>query len=549
MCKFKKIIALTAVLSVTAEAFSGCAEKEGDTVNNAAESVSESIAETTAAVQKEPLKIIYDEIKTEFGTVDLSDYPLTANNVPVDYEAVYEAENAEMKGGAAAYEIDTASGGSAVNGVNSEKNGDSLIFTVDAEYDGFYDLNFISKAGDNPRRENHVCLDGEEIGSIICRNNGIFGDSYMKNVYLSTGEHKIAIVPSWGYIDYDCLKLTANTSIDADTYTVTAPLSNPNADDHTQRLYKFLCDIYGKYSLTGQYADDGRTSTEFKRIYKQTGSHFAVLGMDVMSYCSGSTAYGSETNTIEYAYDFYTNGGGIVTLCWHWRSPVEYQVNDEENPWYSSFYKEGSKIDLDKIMNGEDERGYELLMNDIDLISEQLARLRDADVPVLWRPLHEASGGWFWWGNCKPESYIKLWNTMYDRMTNKHGLTNLIWVWNAQDADWYPGDKTVDIVSTDIYAGNLVDSSFSGSFASLTEIPTERKLVALSENGCVMDPDKVMNTNSRWLYWGTWSNPYTLKQGLLNDEYTSFETLDKAYQSDRTLTLEELPDLKNYPLE
>ena len=58
-----------------------------------------------------------------------------------------------------------------------------------------------------------------------------------------------------------------------------------------------------------------------------------------------------------------------------------------------------------------------------------------------------------------------------------------------------------------------------------------------------------METNSRWLYWGTWSDPFTLKQGLLNDEYTSMETLDKAYQSDRTLTLEELPDLKNYPLE
>jgi len=194
MYKFKKNIALAAVLSVTAALFSSCAEKEGDTVNTA----SESTAETTAAVQREPLKIIYDEIKTEFGTVDLSDYPLTASNVPADYESVYEAENAEMAGGAAAYAIDTASGGSAVNGVNSGKNGDSLIFTVNAEYDGFYDLNFICKAGDNSKRENYVHLDGEKVGSIICRNNGIFGDSYLKNVHLTAGEHKIAIVPSWG---------------------------------------------------------------------------------------------------------------------------------------------------------------------------------------------------------------------------------------------------------------------------------------------------------------------------------------------------------------
>lgn len=546
MNKFKKILALITAVSVTAS-LAGCTEKNGENTD-VSETTTAATEQTTEAPKYEPLKIIYDEIKTDFGTVDLSDYPLTASEVPADYEAVYEAEAAEMVGSAAAFEIDGASGGAAVNGVNHGGK-DSLVFTVNAEYAGFYDLNFVCKSGDDAKRENNIHLDGEEIGKISCTNNGVFGDSYMKNVYLTAGEHKIAIVPSWGYTDYDCLKLTANTSITADTYTVTAPLSNPNADDHTQRLYKFLCDIYGKYSLTGQYADEGRVSTEYKRIHKQTGGHFAVLGMDMMSYCSGSLAYGSEDATIQYAYDFYTNGGGIVTLCWHWRSPVEYQVNDEQNPWYSSFYKEGSKLDLDKIMNGEDERGYELLMQDIDLISEQLARLRDAGVPVLWRPLHEASGGWFWWGNCEPESYIKLWNTMYDKMTNEHGLTNLIWVWNAQDAGWYPGDETVDIISTDIYAEKLVDSSFSGSFAELAEISGENKLVALSENGCVMDPDKVMETNSRWLYWGTWSDPFTLKQGWLNDEYTSMETLDKAYQSDRTLTLEELPDLKNYPLD
>ncbi|MBR4095928.1 MAG: hypothetical protein IKK42_01320, partial [Oscillospiraceae bacterium] len=293
MYKFKKIIALAAALSLTLSAFAGCAEKDGAT----AETTEAATEQTTTAPKYEPLKIIYDEIKTDFGTVDLSDYPLTASEVPADYEAVYEAEAAEMVGSVAAFEIDGASGGAAVNGVNHGGK-DSLIFTVNAEYTGFYDLNFICKSGDDAKRENNIHLDGEEIGKIACTNNGVFGDSYMKNVYLTAGEHKIAIVPSWGYTDYDCLKLTANTSVTADTYMVTAPLSNPNADDHTQRLYKFLCDIYGKYSLTGQYADEGRVSTEFKRIYKQTGGHFAVLGMDMMSYCSGSLAYGSEDVTV-----------------------------------------------------------------------------------------------------------------------------------------------------------------------------------------------------------------------------------------------------------
>lgn len=547
-------------LAAAAAMLSACAEKDeksDDTVTSAQSSETAAAAETEESVsetaqadkpQFEPLKVIYDEIRTEYNdSLDLSDYPLTASEAPDGYEAVFEAEDGVLGGNATVVEYgEGVSGENAVSGVNGE--GDSLTFTVDIEYGGLYDMNFISK-GSGGKRENYILLDGEQIGTIMCENSDLFGDSMLKNVLLAAGTHEITVKPYWGYVDYDCLKLTSNTSITADTYKVTAPLSNPNADDNTKRLYKFLCDIYGKYSLTGQYADDGRKSSEYKRIYNETGGHFAVLGMDMSGYSLGSVANGTNSNTVEHAYDWYNNGGGIVTLCWHWTSPVDYQVNDGQNPWYSSFYKEASKLELDKIMNGEDEAGYELLMQDIDNISYQLERLRDAGVPVLWRPLHEASGGWFWWGNCQPESYIKLWNVMYDKMTNEHGLTNLIWVWNAQDAAWYPGDETVDIVATDIYAGNHVDSCYSGSFAYLAEIPTESKLVALSENGCVMDPDKVMQGNSRWLYWGTWSNPFTIDKGFLNDEYTTMEVLDKAYQSDRTLTLEELPDLKNYPIE
>ncbi|MBD5139432.1 MAG: beta-mannosidase [Ruminococcus sp.] len=558
--KARKIIALAAASAFVAAMLAGCTNGSDDNADVVGSTSAEAAGDTSAAAdteddtapavekpQFEPLKVIYDEVKTEFNNdLDLSDYPLTASNVPADYEAVFEAEAGEFTGNTAAYDSPEASGGAEVNCVNSE--GDSLTFVVDIEYDGFYDLNFVSKTG-NGRRENYLFIDDEQVGTIMCLNYSGFDDSMMKNVYLAKGTHRITVKPYWGYIDYDCLKLTPNTTINSDAYTVTTPLSNPNADENTRRLYKFLCDIYGKYSLTGQYADDGRTSTEYTRIAKETGSHFAVLGMDMMGYSSGSVAYGGSSNTIEFAYDWYNNGGGIVTLCWHWHSPVDYQVNDEQNPWYSSFYKEGSKLELDKIMNGEDEKGYELLMQDIDNISYQLERLRDAGVPVLWRPLHEASGGWFWWGDCEPESYIKLWNTMYDKMTNEHNLTNLIWVWNAQDADWYPGDETVDIVATDIYAGKQVDSCYSGSFAQLVDVPSVPKLVALSENGCVMDPDKVMQGNSRWLYWGTWSDPFTLSKGVLNDEYTSMETLNKAYNSERTLTLEELPDLKNYPLD
>jgi mannan endo-1,4-beta-mannosidase len=66
----------------------------------------------------------------------------------------------------------------------------------------------------------------------------------------------------------------------------------------------------------------------------------------------------------------------------------------------------------------------------------------------FWRPLHKASGSWFWWGAKGPEFCKKLYLLMYDRMVNHHGLKNLIWVWTSQqdDYDWYPGDDVVEMI-------------------------------------------------------------------------------------------------------
>ena len=394
-------------------------------------------------------------------------------------------------------------------------------------------------------------MDGEKVGDITTMTPDEFGSTPLANIYLTKGTHEISLTPEWGYISIDCLELKAAADpITEDDYKVEPTLTNPNADEHTKQLFKFLCDVYGKYSLAGQYADEGRAGSEFAKITAKTGKSFAVLGLDVSGYSLGSKEHGSESRTIEYAYDWYMNAGGIVQLCWHWTSPGEYALNSEGQPWYSSFYKEGSKLKLDKIMNGEDEEGYKLLMDDIDNMSKELARLRDEGVPVLWRPLHEASGGWFWWGDCSADSYKKLWNVMYDKMTNEHNLTNLIWVWNGQDPQWYPGDETVDIHGWDIYAGKQVDSSQSGRFGDMARnYGTKTKLIALTENGCVMDPDKVFADNARWLFWGTWSDPFTMKLGVvLNEEYTTNDLLIKAYNHERVLTLDELPDLKNYPL-
>lgn len=547
MTKLKRTIALISAAAMCCS-LAACGDAQnGEDSESAAETSAVSVSD--AASNDDGIKAVFGEIRTEYNTdLDLSDYPLTKSDVPADFSLTVEAESGKLEGNAKANDFPDASGGAYVNGVNVE--GDALTMTADIEYSGFYDMNFFTMGSEG--RVNNVLVDGMKVGDITTNSPAEFGDTLLSYIFLDKGTHEITITPSWGYVDIDCLILTAAaTPVTEDTYKVEPTLVNPNADENTKRLYKFLCDIYGKYSLAGQYADEGRASSEYEKITAKTGKTFAVLGLDMGNYSLGSKAHGAESKTVEYAYDWYKNAGGIVQLCWHWTTPEDYAVNAGDQPWYSSFYKEGSKLDLDKIMNGEDDAAYQLLMDDIDNMASELARLRDAGVPVLWRPLHEASGGWFWWGNCEPESYKKLWNVMYDKMTNEHNLTNLIWVWNGQDPAWYPGDETVDINGWDIYAGNHVDSSQSGRFDDMaTNYGTKTKLIALTENGCVMDPDKVFNDNARWLFWGTWSDPFTMKLGVvINDEYTTVELLTKAYNHERVLTLDELPDLQNYPLD
>lgn len=547
MTKLKRTIALISAAAMCCS-LAACGDAQnGEDGESAAET--SAAAASDAASSDDGIKAVFGEIRTEYNTdLDLSDYPLTKSDVPADFSLTVEAESGKLEGNAKANDFPDASGGAYVNGVNVE--GDALTMTADIEYSGFYDMNFLTMGSEG--RVNNVLVDGMKVGDITTNSPAEFGDTLLSYIYLDKGTHEITITPSWGYVDIDCLILTAAaTPVTEDTYKVEPTLVNPNADENTKRLYKFLCDIYGKYSLAGQYADEGRASSEYEKITAKTGKTFAVLGLDMGNYSLGSKAHDAESKTVEYAYDWYKNAGGIVQLCWHWTTPEDYAVNAGDQPWYSSFYKEGSKLDLDKIMNGEDDAAYQLLMDDIDNMASELARLRDAGVPVLWRPLHEAAGGWFWWGNCEPESYKKLWNVMYDKMTNEHNLTNLIWVWNGQDPAWYPGDETVDINGWDIYAGNHVDSSQSGRFDDMaTNYGTKTKLIALTENGCVMDPDKVFNDNARWLFWGTWSDPFTMKLGVvINDEYTTVELLTKAYNHERVLTLDELPDLQNYPLD
>ncbi len=468
----------------------------------------------------------------------------TPTQVPVvtAEDVTYEAEDGTLTGNA---KTDNSKSGYSGSGyvTGLEGDGDACTFHIDITQEGFYDLEFVT-ANQGGYKENFILVDGESLGSLASE-SGNFETSVFERVYLTVGAHDVTLLKSWGWICLDSLTVSAAAALPDDLYTVSAQLVNPNATDNAKRLMSYMTDIYGKQILSGQYSD-GPYGMERAGIWRVTGEYPAVLGLDMIEYSPSRVANGSSSKAVENAIEYWEKGG-IVTFVWHWNAPEKYLTG----VWYSGFYKEHTNIDLKKIMDGGDEEGYDLLIRDIDAIAEQLKRLQDAGVPVLWRPLHEASGGWFWWGNAGAEAYKQLYVLLYDRLTNHHGLNNLIWLWNGQSADWYPGDEYVDIIGEDIYPGERVYTSQIKKFLEASEYTKTRKMIVLSENGCLFDPDLAIRDGAMWGFFATWGGEFVLannKMNKLTEKYTEEEMVKKVYAHDAVVTLSELPDLKNYPI-
>lgn len=469
------------------------------------------------------------------------------NNIFVqETVGVYEAEDAVWNGNVKAVSNPALEGYSGKGYIEGfEEDTDTCIFTVSIEKDGFYDLNFKS-ASNGGEKYNYVSVDGEQLGTIFVEDEN-FTNAFLKRAYMTAGTHEICISKYWGWISLDCLIILTSEPIDSSIYRVDAGLSNPNGSEETKRLYSYLCDIYGKKFVSGQFCDTGQYGKEFQVIKKATGKTPAVLGLDFIEYTPSRAENGSVGHATDYAVDFWRDGG-IVTFCWHWNAPSKYLTGQ----WFSGFYTDSTNIDLAKIMNGEDKQGYELLMKDIDAIAAQLSILQDAGVPILWRPLHEASGGWFWWGAFGPEVYKELYILLYDKLTNEYGLNNLIWVWNGQDALWYPGDEYVDIIGEDIYPGERVYTSQVSSYMNAAQnYSKETKLVYLTENGCLFNPELAKRDGAMWGMWCTWQGEFVAKDisiFALSEQYTEESMLIKAYEDEDVITLENLPDFLTYEI-
>lgn len=457
----------------------------------------------------------------------------------VTYAQKLEAEEAELIGVNVSQSTQGFSGDGYVTGFDND--GDKVVFHFTHDVAEKVQL-YIGYAAPNGNKNNLVYVNGNNLGNLLFSETKKFTELDAGKISLQKGENVISIEKSWGWFDVDYIRFdTAKASA---AWNISATPVNPHATPEALGLYRFLVKNFGKTTFAGQFQSEDKPYTqsngELDFLKKNTGKYPAVYGNDLIDYSPSRIAFGSNSKATDDVINFAQNIGGMVTLTWHWNAPTDL-LNTSENPWWSGFYTRATTFDLATVINEPESERYELLIRDIDAIAIQLKRLQEEKIPVLWRPLHEAEGTWFWWGAKGPEACKKLWILLYDRLTNYHQLNNLIWVWTTTDSphalEWYPGDEYVDILGVDVYLENGDYSVSSTMFDNLRNIFEGKKVLTMSENGTLPDPDKLNSEQAPWSYFCTWVGSF-----LFDGKKNTLEHLSRVFNHENITTADELPE-------
>lgn len=436
----------------------------------------------------------------------------------------YEAEEATLSGGA---EKASNFAGFSGSGYVDMKNGD-ILFKVMMSEAGKYRIN-IGYAAKEGSKENNLEVNGKQISKIHFGGSEEWQTVSVNKINLNAGENTIAIRKDWGWIFVDYIEIIEASE---DTpFNITEKLVTDNPSDEVVKLYDFLKDNFGQKVISGAMANYSTGIEEAQWMFDNTGKWPALAGFDLINYTT-TGGLGSYTQMAVNVQNWWENNG-IVSIMWHWRDPLK-QSNE--------FYTEKTSFDISKISDSNSDE-YKAMVEDIDAVALYLRQFKDANIPILWRPLHEASGGWFWWGAKGAAPCKVLWKLMFSRLTEHHGLNNLIWVWTSDAADnaldWYPGDEYVDIIGMDIYPGEKQHGSQYVNFDKVKEIYTGKKILALSECGSIPMVDAMFENGDIWSWFMPWNGDYTR-----SDNHNGASYLSGLLGDERVITRDQMPDLK-----
>lgn len=149
--------------------------------------------------------------------------------------------------------------------------------------------------------------------------------------------------------------------------------------------------------------------------------------------------------------------GGMTTLSWHVDNPLSGGTS-----WVADSLKDIETRTVAAVLEGGEK--HDVFLTWLDKVAQFLNSLETpygVKVPVLFRPWHEHTGSWFWWGqqHCTPEQYKALWQLTADRLKEK-GVTNALYAYSPgtePDGDEkkymerYPGDDIIDLLGVDCY--------------------------------------------------------------------------------------------------
>ena len=328
-------------------------------------------------------------------------------------------------------------------------------------------------------------------------------------------------------------------NFDPTQFNLDPELCNPDATEPAKKLYQYLLSQFGKVTLSAAMANhNGWSTDEAEFMHGITGKYPAINTVDFMhlrwSKPLGNANWVDLSNT--KILEDWVAENGIVAAGWHWNVPKT--EADKGNLNNYAFYTDGNTVTARQAVRTTRWENKQI-NEDIDALSTILLSLQDKGIALLWRPLHEASGGWFWWGTSGAAQYRKLWIYLYDRL-KANGVNNLIWVWTCQgnDADWYPGDQYVDIIGRDNY-DNKDHSSIKAEFDALAEISGHKKMVTLSECGSIPNIYSMLDGGDMWSYCMPWNSEYTE-----SETWQSADFYNEFMLSDYVITRDELPSLK-----
>ena len=268
-----------------------------------------------------------------------------------------------------------------------------------------------------------------------------------------------------------------------------------NATKETKALFANLQKLSKEHILFGQqdalaYGVMWRDWHKWRSDVNDVCGKFpAVYGWDMSKL--GKYAHNIDTVNFEHMKEWmkevYRNGG-INTISWHFDN-----FANGKSSWDT-----GEKVVATILPGGENHAAY---LEKLDLFADFVDDLRvgfifKKAVPIIFRPFHEHTGQWFWWGkgHCTPDEYKALWRFTVTYLRDVKGLHNILWAYSPdvfQDKthylECYPGDEYVDILGLDDYH----DFSEHGEVSDLierlrmlVELAQERnKVAALTETG------------------------------------------------------------------